>query len=56
MCKQLCMVREGTGDRECLIYSLIYQNKLTYFQLLTVLAYGNSLPKLLAKALKNTCG
>ena len=39
------MAREGTGDREFLIYSLIYLNKLAYLQLITVLVYGNSPPK-----------
>ena len=37
--------REGTGDGEFLIYSLIYSNKLAYLQLITVLIYGNSPPK-----------
>ena len=36
------MAREGTGDREFLIYSLIYLKKLAYLQLITVLVYGNS--------------
>ena len=36
---------EETRNRECLIYLLIYSNKLSYLQLLTVLVYGNSLPK-----------
>ena len=37
--------REGTGDGEFLIYSLIYSNKLAYLQLVTVLVHGNSTPK-----------
>ena len=39
------MVREGTRDREFLIYSLIYSNKLAYLQLITVLVYGKRPPK-----------
>ena len=39
------MAREGAGDRESLIYLLIYSNKLTYLQLITVLVYGGSPPK-----------
>ena len=39
------MTREGTGGRECFIYPLIYSNKSAYLQLITVLVYGNSLPK-----------
>ena len=39
------MTRERTGDRELLIYSLIYSNKLVYLQLITVPVYGNSPPK-----------
>ena len=42
---QKTMAREGTEDREFFIYSLIYSNKLAYLQLITVLVYGNSLPK-----------
>ena len=42
---QKTMAREGTEDREFLIYSLIYSNKLAYLQLITVLIYGNSPPK-----------
>ena len=33
------MAREGSGDREFLIYLLIYSNKLAYLQLITVLVY-----------------
>ena len=39
------MAREKTEDRDFLIYSLIYSNKLAYLQLITVLVYGNSPPK-----------
>ena len=39
------MTREGSGGRECFIYPLIYSNKSAYLQLITVLVYGNSLPK-----------
>ena len=39
------MASEGTGDREFLIYSIIYSNKLAYLQLITVLLYEYSLPK-----------
>ena len=39
------MASEGTADRNFLIYSLIYSNKLVYLQLITVLVYGNSSPK-----------
>ena len=39
------MASEGTGDREFLIYSIIYSNKLAYLQLITVLFYEHSLPK-----------
>ena len=39
------MAREGAGDREFLIYLLIYSNKLTYLQRITVLVYGNASPK-----------
>ena len=39
------MAREGTGNRELLIFPLIYSNKLAYLQLRTVLVYENSLPK-----------
>ena len=39
------MAREDTGDREFLIYQLIYSNKLAYLQLITVLVVGNSPPK-----------
>ena len=39
------MAREGAGDREILIYLLIYSNKLAYLQLVTVLVYGSSFPK-----------
>ena len=36
------MAREGTGDHEFLMQSLIYSNKLAYLQLTKVLFYGNS--------------
>ena len=56
------MTREGAGDREFLIYLLIYSNKLVYLQLVTGLAYRRMsrkswtrLLKLLAKTLTNTC-
>ena len=39
------MAREGAWDREFLIYSMVYSNKLAYLQLITVLVYGNSPPK-----------
>ena len=39
------MVREGAGDRESLIYLLIYSNKLAFLQLITVLVYQNFPPK-----------
>ena len=39
------MTREGVGDREVLIYLLIYSNKLAYLQQLTGLAYRSSPPK-----------
>ena len=39
------MASEGTRDREFLIYSIIYSNKLAYLQLITVLLYEYSLPK-----------
>ena len=40
------MAHEGDGDREILIYLLIYSKKLAYLQLvITVLVYGNSSPK-----------
>ena len=39
------MTREGAGDREFLIYLLIYSNKLAYLQLITVLVYRSSPPK-----------
>ena len=39
------MAHELTGGREFFIYSLIYSNKLAYFQLAAVLVYQNSLPK-----------
>ena len=39
------MAHEGAGDREFLIYLLIYSNKLAYLLLITVLVYGNSPPK-----------
>ena len=39
------MVSEDTGDREFLIYILIYSTKLAYLQLIPVLVYGSSPPK-----------
>ena len=33
LCKKLAKVREGTGDREFLVYPLINSNKLAYLQL-----------------------
>ena len=39
------MTREGAGNREFLIYLLIYSNKLAYLQLITVLVYRSSPPK-----------
>ena len=39
------MAREGAGDREILIYLLIYSNKSAYLQLITVLVYRSSSPK-----------
>ena len=39
------MLREGTGDRECLVFSLLYSNKLAYLQLIKVLVHGSSPPK-----------
>ena len=39
------MAREGTGDRELLIYLLIYSNKLAYLQLIPVLVYRSNPPK-----------
>ena len=36
------MVRERTGDREFLIYSLTHSNKLASLQLITLPVYGNS--------------
>ena len=39
------MTREGAGDREFLIYLLIYSNKLAYLQLVTGLVYRSSPPK-----------
>ena len=39
------MAVEAAGDREILIYLLIYSNKLAYLQLITVLVYENSSPK-----------
>ena len=35
----------GNGDREFLIYSLTYSNKLANLQLITALVYANSSPK-----------
>ena len=39
------MAVEAAGDREILIYLLIYSNKLAYLQLITVFVCGNSSPK-----------
>ena len=39
------MAHEGAGEREFLIYLLIYSNELVFFQLTTVLVYGSSPPK-----------
>ena len=39
------MAFEGVGDREFLIYLLIYSIKLAYLQLVTVLVYRSSPPK-----------
>ena len=39
------MAREGAEDCKCLIYLLIYSNKLAYLQLITVFVYGTSPPK-----------
>ena len=39
------IARKGAGDRETLIYLLIYSNKLAYLQLITVFVCGNSSPK-----------
>ena len=39
------MTREGAGDREFLIYLLIYSNKLAYLQLVAGLVYRSSPPK-----------
>ena len=36
------MSREGTGDRQFLIYLLIYSSKLANLQLITVLVYRSS--------------
>ena len=44
LCKKLWRAR-GNTDRECLIYLLIYSNKLAYLQLITVLVYRSSPPK-----------
>ena len=41
----LCKKTMGAGDREFLIYLLIYSNKLAYLQLITVLVYRSSPPK-----------
>ena len=44
LCKKLW--RQGDQGQIIFdIYSLIYSNKLAYLQLITVLVYGNSLPK-----------
>ena len=50
---QRTMAREGTEDREFLIYSLIYSNKLAYLQLITVLVCRNS--PLKSESSKDTC-
>ena len=50
---QKTMAREGTEDREFLIYSLIYSNKLAYLQLITVLVCRNS--PLKSESSKDTC-
>ena len=42
LCKKT-IVREGTRDREFLIYPLIYSNKLAYLQLISVLERVNEL-------------
>ena len=39
------MAPEGAGDREFLIYLLIYSNKLAYVKLTTVLIYVSIPPK-----------
>ena len=39
------MAPEGAGDREFLIYLLIYSNKLAYVKLTTVLIYESIPPK-----------
>ena len=44
LCKKT-MAFEGVGDREFLIYLLIYSIKLAYLQLVTVLVYRSSPPK-----------
>ena len=43
LCKN--MAREENGDCEFLIHLLIYSNKLTYLQLITVWVFRNSPPK-----------
>ena len=48
----LCKKTMGAGDREFLIYLLIYSNKLAYLQLITVLVYRSSPPKSWARLLK----
>ena len=45
------MTREGTGDCEFFIYSLLYSNKLAYLQLITV--YRNSPSKINEKGYLN---
>ena len=47
------MVRKGAGDRGFLIYSSIYSNKLPYLQLIKVLVYGKSPPKIHEKCCLN---
>ena len=39
------MALEGAWNREFIIYSLVYSNKLAYLQLITALVHGNSPPK-----------
>ena len=44
LCQKLWCAR-GPGTVNFFVYLLIYWNKLAYLQLITVMAYGNSLPK-----------
>ena len=55
--KKKTMAQDGTGDRDLLVYLLIYSNKLVYLQLTTVLVYGSNpmLLKLLTKTMKKKC-